>query len=166
MGTAVMYAVHPLRVALSPAEIRLRRSRAARQRWMRHPPLGARSCPRGETRCVCEPRFVYLLFVTDITERAGRLRTRRSPRCARAWMRGAMGSAPHPRGWPRAGRLSRPAGARTRRPPAVALREDPSLRGLVGRFKVTRHQYWIYLVHRIVYDCPTAKYPQLHDRFA
>ena len=165
MGTAVMYAVHPLRVALSPAEIRLRRSRAARQRWMRHPPLGIprRSLVASERRGVC---VNAVLFVTDITEGEGRLRTRRSPRCARAWMRGAMGSAPHPRGWPRAGRLSAGRGADAAPPPAVALREDPSLRGLVGRFKVTRHQYWIYLVHRIVYDCPTAKYPQLHDRFA
>ena len=61
MGTAVMYAVHPLRVALSPAEIRLRRSRAARQRWMRHPPLGARSSPRRDEVCVNHAFYSYFL---------------------------------------------------------------------------------------------------------
>ena len=164
MGTAVMYAVHPLRVALSPAEIRLRRSRAARQRWMRHPPLVARSS-LGETRCVCERGVYFCTFVTDLTEGRAAAHTMQPSVCARLDAgRHGFGSAPARLATSRAP-LGRPGRGRGGPPPS-ALREDPSLRGLVGRFKVTRHQYWIYLVHRIVYDCPTAKYPQLHDRFA
>jgi len=122
MGTAVMYAVHPLRVALSPAEIRLRRSRAARQRWMRHPPLGARSSPREEDE-VCEVQKTSL-FVTEITEivegRAAAHTTQPSV-CARLDAgRHGFGSAPARLATSRAplGRPGRGRAAAPRRRPA------------------------------------------------